>query len=173
LLTSLEDQPSDPAPAPPAPAPAPAVQPAAAPSPPPAPAPVTEPEPPKPSPAPSPRGFNPGRLIAKAQQHGANAIEWVKRNPLPAAAIGTGVALGTAVVGWLIYKAIKGGKQKGKGGRRERRSIDEFHAEFLEEFPANRLEKRAILDEIDFDDEEFLEFLSLLPNVEDILQDSY
>jgi hypothetical protein len=34
--------------------------------------------------------------------------------------------------------------------------------------PANALEKRQILDEIDFDDEEFVEFLSLLPDFGDV-----
>jgi len=41
----------------------------------------------------------------------------------------------------------------------------------MEEFPSTKLEKRAIIDEIDWNDEEFLEFLSLLPEFDDILQE--
>ena len=35
------------------------------------------------------------------------------------------------------------------------------------EFPANAFEKRALIEEIDLTDEDFLDFLELLPSAED------
>lgn len=154
-----------PAPPPPAPAPAPKVEP-------PAPAPA-----PQPAPAPEKKdggGFNPGKIVDKAKEHASNAIEWAKGHPWQAAGIGAGVAIGTAVIGWLVFKALKGGKAKGKGkGKHGKRSVEDFHADIMEEFPTNKLERRAVLDEIDWEDEEFVEFLQTLPQIEDILQEGY
>jgi hypothetical protein len=170
-------EPPAPAPAPPpphpAPAPAPKVEPPA-----PAPAPVHAPEP-APAPAPAPEkkeegGFNPGKIVDKAKEHASNAIEWAKGHPWQAAGIGAGVAIGTAVIGWLVFKALKGGKAKGKGkGKHGKRSVEDFHADIMEEFPTNKLERRAVFDEIDWEDEEFREFLNTLPQIEDILQEGY
>ena len=87
---------------------------------------------------------------------------------MQAGLIGAGVAIGSLLTGWLIFKALKGGKDKSdKGRRRHARSIDVIDA-VKGELPANALEKRQILDEIDFDDEEFVEFLSLLPDFGDV-----
>jgi hypothetical protein len=36
------------------------------------------------------------------------------------------------------------------------------------EFPSSKFEKRSLVDEIDWDDEEFLEFLTLFPDLDDI-----
>ena len=98
-------------------------------------------------------------------------VSWASGNPWQAGAVGAGVALGTAIVGWIIFKALQGGREKSRGGHREKRYVEDFHADIMEEFPSTKLEKRAIIDEIDWNDEEFLEFLSLLPEFDDILQE--
>ena len=119
-------------------------------------------------PASFPRGVQ--DIIQTAKGHATNAGQWIQSHPLHAGLIGTGVAIGSLMAGWLIFRAIKGGKGKsGKSRRNHARSIDVTDA-VLAEFPASSLEKRAILDEIDWNDEEFLEFLNLLPGVEDILE---
>ena len=89
---------------------------------------------------------------------------------MQAGLIGAGVAIGSLLTGWLIFKALKGGKdksEKGSRGRRHARSLDVID-EVKSELPMNALEKRQILDEIDFDDDEFMEFMSLLPDFEDV-----
>lgn len=89
---------------------------------------------------------------------------------MQAGLIGAGVALGSLLTGWLIFKALKGGKDKserGGRGRRHARSLDVVDA-VKGELPVNALEKRQILDEIDFDDDEFMEFMSLLPDFDDV-----
>jgi hypothetical protein len=114
----------------------------------------------------SPGGIH--AILGKAKGHAEKATGWIQSHPLQAGLIGAGVALGSLLTGWLIFKALKGGKEKsGKGRRNHARSIDVVDA-VKGEFPTNAMEKRALLDEIDFDDQEFLEFVSLLPDFSDI-----
>ena len=64
---------------------------------------------------------------------------------------------------------FKGKRSKNYSGRRYyRRDLDSTD-EFITEFPKNHIERREIMDEIDWDDEEFLEFLSMIPEVEEYL----
>jgi len=108
-------------------------------------------------------------IIEKAKGGATNAGAWIQSHPLQAGLIGAGVALGSIVVGWVIFRALKGGKDKsGRGRRNHARSIN-VRDEIMAEFPTNAMERRGIVDEIDWDDEEFLQFLSLLPGVDDIL----
>lgn len=95
-------------------------------------------------------------------------MQWAQSHPLQAGLIGTGVAIGTLVAGWTIFRVLRGGKGKKKKGanRRHARSLDGLDA-IKAEFPVDALEKRAVVDELDLDDEEFLEFLSLLPTEEE------
>jgi hypothetical protein len=95
--------------------------------------------------------------------------EWVQSHPLQAGLVGAGVAIGSLVTGWVIFRALKGGKRKSDKHRRHARSIDVVDA-VKSEFPTNSIQKRAIVDEIDWDDQEFLEFMNLLPDLDDILQ---
>jgi hypothetical protein len=107
-------------------------------------------------------------VIEKAKDHAASAGEWIKEHPMQAGLIGAGVAIGSLVVGWIIFKALKGGKEKKKqGSRLHARSADPLD-EVMANFPQHALERRAIIDEIDWDDEEFLEFMSLLPDLDEI-----
>jgi hypothetical protein len=142
---------------------------ATTPAPTPAPAPVKKSKPAKiegGKAAASPGGIQ--SIINKAKGQATNAGAWIQSHPLESGLIGAGVALGSAVVGWVIFRALKGGKHKSVKGRRNHpRSID-VRDEIMADFPTNAMERRAILDEIDWDDEEFLEFLSLFPGVEDI-----
>jgi len=94
-------------------------------------------------------------------------LQWAQSHPLQAGLIGTGVAIGTLVAGWTIFRVLRGRKGKKNGGnRRHARSLDGLDA-IKAEFPVDALEKRAVIDELDLDDEEFLEFLSLLPTEEE------
>jgi hypothetical protein len=185
-----EDPAPDPAPtSDPAPEPEPSSEPAPAdPQPDPEPQPDPAPEP-EPAPASDPpaddvqEGIAPLKKFAagqktppgihgyiyKAKGHGENAIQWAKENPTQAALIGAGVTIGTLLAGWTIWRVL-GKKKRRNGGRQRRnhaRSID-IADEIKAEFPATAMEKRALLDEIDFDDEEFLEFLELFPSAEDV-----
>jgi len=109
-------------------------------------------------------------IINKAKGQAENAGVWIQSHPLQAGLIGAGVAIGSLLVGWVVFRAVKGSKAKsGKSRRHHARSLD-FSDAVMSEFPSNSLEKRAILDEIDWNDEEFLEFLNLLPEVQDILE---
>jgi hypothetical protein len=104
-------------------------------------------------------------IINKAKGEAANAGQWIQSHPLHAGLIGTGVAIGSLVSGWVIFRALRGGKGKsGRGRRYHIRSLDTRDS-IVAEFPANSLERRAVLDEIDWDNKEFLEFLTLFPDV--------
>lgn len=140
------------------------------PSPAPAPAPIQKSEPAKiesGKAASSPGGIK--SIINKAKGEATNAGAWIQSHPTQAGLVGAGVALGSMLAGWVIFRALKHRKDKsGKGHRNHPRSID-VRDEIMADFPANAMERRAVMDEIDWDDEEFLEFLSLLPGVDDIL----
>jgi hypothetical protein len=109
-------------------------------------------------------------IIEMAKHQASNAGQWIQSHPLQAGLIGTGVAITSLVLGWIIFRALKGGKSKSeKNQRNHARSIDIIDA-IKSEFPANSVQKRAIMDEIDWDDEEFLEFMKLLPDLSDLVE---
>jgi hypothetical protein len=81
--------------------------------------------------------------------------------------IGAGVAIGSLVAGWVIFRALRGGKDKKDRSRLHGRSINSIDA-VTAELPSNAFEKRSVVEDIDWDDEEFLEFLNLFPDLEDI-----
>jgi hypothetical protein len=87
------------------------------------------------------------------------AGNWVKSHPLQAGLIGTGVAVGSLLVGWLVFKALKKGKNK--KSRYQARSID-LYDDVLHSLPSTEEEKLELLAEIDMEDEEFLQFMELL-----------
>jgi hypothetical protein len=64
----------------------------------------------------------------------------------------------------------RGRKDRDDRGRERRhaRSIDGMD-EVKMSFPRNAVERRAVVDEIDWEDEEFLEFLELFPGMEDLI----
>ena len=103
----------------------------------------------------------------KAKGTAAGVGAWINNHRLQAGLIGAGLTIGSVVAGWLIFKILRGKKSR-NGRRNHRRSVD-VADDFMAEFPKNAVEKRAIMDEIDWDDEEFLEFLSLLPDVQQLL----
>ena len=104
-------------------------------------------------------------VVHKAKEHTQNAVDWTKEHPAEAALIGAGVTIGTLLAGWTIWRAFGPRRRRYENGRRrnQARSID-IVDELKAGFPANAMEKRALLDEIDIDDEEFLEFLELFPS---------
>jgi hypothetical protein len=108
-------------------------------------------------------------IIHKAKGHASNAGDWIKKHPVGAGAIGAGVAIGSVIAGWVIFRALKGKKNRDRGNaRRHARSIDVYDDVKLE-FPRTGIERRAVVEEIDWDDEEFLEFLAMFPEMEDLV----
>jgi len=67
----------------------------------------------------------------------------------------------------LIYKALK--KAKGKKDRGHQKLLDLVDG-IKEEFPKNNLQKRNVVEEIDWNDPEFLEFLELFPELTDMVE---
>jgi hypothetical protein len=112
-----------------------------------------------------PTGF--AGIIEAAKGHATNAKEWIQSHPLQSALIGSGIAIGTAVAGWLIYKALK--KAKGKKERSHPKLFDLVDG-IKEEFPKNHLQRRNVIEEIDWNDPEFLEFLELFPDLDDLVE---
>lgn len=74
------------------------------------------------------------------------------------------MGIGTLVLGWVFFRALKRGKDRYP---RHARSFDVSDA-IKNELPHSGLEKRAVVDEIDWNNDEFLEFLELLPDLNDI-----
>ena len=91
-------------------------------------------------------------------------MEWIGSHKLQAGLIGAGVALGSLVVGWAIFRAIKARKAKKAGNNRRHHArsfddLDDFNADVLDSIN-HHLAQRNPLDGIDLEDKEFLEFLA-------------
>ena len=94
----------------------------------------------------------------------AQRVGWVQSHPVPAGLIGAGVACTWKYGSWigdLLCSQKRGEGETGKKVVNHARSID-IHNSIVAEFPHNAVEKSSVFDEIDWDDEKFLEFLRLL-----------
>jgi hypothetical protein len=100
-------------------------------------------------------------------------MEWIGSHKLQAGLIGAGVALGSIVAGWAIFRAIKARKAKKGGNNRRHHSrsfneFDDFNAEVMADIN-HHLAQRDPLEGIDLEDKEFLEFLASFEDSDDLL----
>jgi hypothetical protein len=93
-------------------------------------------------------------LVGKLKGLAQGAGFWVKSHPLQAGLIGSGVLVGSLLVGWLALKALKNKKNKKMRGH-HKRNYDPLDAIF----DMTEEEKLRYLAEFDPEDPEFVEFM--------------
>ena len=102
-------------------------------------------------------------ILEKTQGKIGDVMQWASEHPAQAYLVGAGATLGAALAYWAIYRAIKNRKSKEdknetEASRRRRRHPRDFSPDKTKR--ANTDETGAALDEIDWNDNDFLEFLA-------------